>query len=213
MTTTPSSSAAANVSGEALASVFRQWLGGYPNPEDPQPPGPWDPIIRGALMRAVRFGAVAGPHPDPWSIAQIAARRHPELWDLLGGPLSRVALNPQPLPPRFAFAAALADELIERAAFAQEIAAWLPQPGEQRGIIVVGGRLSQYVDELCGNGFKIKFPKPVPPPWWQEALHGADLVAMGVRFEGAAEAVNGDLGQMLSQAGAKLIEAGLSRLR
>ncbi|MEI8698730.1 hypothetical protein [Mesorhizobium sp. ISC15] len=207
-----SSHLSGSISRDMFVSFVRDLLGSYPNPDEPQPRGPWDPIIFAALQRMAWFG----PHPEPWhSLFHVIAQRHPELWDILGGPLVRAALNPQPLPPRIAFAAALADGLIERAASAQEIADWLPQQGEQRGIIIVSGRLLQYVDDLCGNGLRLKFPKPVPPPpWWQEQLSGADLAVMGARFESAAaQVVNEALGGAFRQAGVKLIQTGLSKFQ
>jgi hypothetical protein len=255
MSNASSSRSAGNASPESVVSFVRDLLG-RPDPDNPQPPGPWDPIIRAALERMIRFGPLpdpwhtmgphpdpwhfrAGPVPDPWQVAfgphpepwhlgfgpspqpwspamlfQVIARRHPELWDLFGGnPLSRVGLNPQPLPPKMVFAAALADELIGRAGAAQELADWLPSQGEERGIIIVGGRVQQFIDDICGNDIKFRFPRPGPRPWWwREELEGADLVAMGVRFEVAAGA-NDVLGATFSQAGEKLIQAGLGRMR
>jgi hypothetical protein len=236
------SHASGSMSPESVVSFLRGVLGGYPNPDDTQPPGPWDPIIRAALERVLRFGplpdpwahlagpfpepwqAFAGPVPDPWQTAfgpspqpwlpalltNIITRRHPELWDLFGGnPLTRVGLNPQPLPPRILFAAALADELAGRATAALELSDWLPRQGEARGIIIVGGRVRQFIDDICGNDIKFRFPKPGPRPWWwQEELRGADLVAMGVRFEAAA-AANDALGTTFADAAGKLVQTGL----
>ncbi|MDW6024467.1 hypothetical protein SAZ10_22190 [Mesorhizobium sp. BAC0120] len=199
------------VSRDLFVSFVRDLLGSYPNPDEQRRPGPWDPIVRAALARSARFG----PHPDPW-LLYIIAERHPELWDLFGGdPLSLMTLNPQPLPPHIVFATALADELMERAAFAQGIADWLPQQGEEHGIIIVGGRVLRYVDELCGNNFKLKFPRPVPPPpWWREELSGSDLVTMGVRFESAAKQFADEaLGRAFGQASEKLVQAGIARFQ
>lgn len=254
MLNTSSTRPSGSIPAESVVSFIRDLIGSYPNPEDPQPPGPWDPIIRAALERIIRFGPLPdpwlamGPHPDPWRLAagpvpdpwqaafgpypipwHVAARpgpqpwwpalltniithRHPELWDLFGGgPLTRAGLNPQPLPPRMVFAAALADELIGQATAAAQMAGWLSQEGAERGIIIVGGRVLHYVDELCGNDLRLKFPRPVPPPWWPEELRGTDLITMGLRFEVAAAA--GDaLAATLSQAGEKLVEAGMARV-
>ncbi len=71
-------------SRQALVSLLGQVISGYPDPENPQPPGPWDPHIRRALQ-SVQL--VFGPHPEPWV---------------------QVALNPQPLPPRTLFFTAVA---------------------------------------------------------------------------------------------------------
>ncbi len=61
-------------SRQALVSLLGQVISGYPDPENPQPPGPGDPVIRRALQRVQ---LVFGPQPEPWV---------------------QVALNPQPLP-------------------------------------------------------------------------------------------------------------------
>jgi hypothetical protein len=231
------------ISPESLVSFVRDLLGGNPNPDDTEPPGPWGPIIHAALERMMRFSplpdpwlamaphaepwqSVFGRHPIPWhrgvgpdpvlwspaSLIHIITRRHPELWDLFGGnPLSRVALNPQPLPPRIVFAAALADELIAQASSAAQLAGWVSQEGEEHGIIIVGGHVLRYVDEICGNDIKFRFPRPVPPPWWSEELHATDLMAMGVRFEMAA-ATGEALANSFAQAGERLIQAGLEKM-
>jgi len=52
----------------AFTSLVSQLVNGYPNPEDPDPPGPWGPVIRRALDRVRR---VAGPLPDPWTWAAL----------------------------------------------------------------------------------------------------------------------------------------------
>ena len=81
--------------------------GGRPNEEEPHKPGPWDPVIRRALkdLGGDRFG----PFPEPWrhasslgSLLEIVAHRFPQIWEAIGGSglADRVALNPQPLPPR-----------------------------------------------------------------------------------------------------------------
>lgn len=111
-----------------------------PNPEDPNPPDPpwpWRHILNRALDR-VQF-------TNPGSLA---------------------ALNPQPLPPRLHFSMALAQEVVERAAMMQEMADSLIENAEQRGIIIVGGYLNKFVDEICPTPPIITFPKrkwPWPP--------------------------------------------------
>lgn len=119
------------ISQEKLLAFVRAMIGGSKGREDdehPLPPGPWDPVIRVALERITVFGpqpdpwvvfgpwpqpwrssleSVYGPFPQPWKVifASIAAK-YPAIWDIIGGGPSfgaEVALNPQPLPPRFAF--------------------------------------------------------------------------------------------------------------
>lgn len=220
METTQTTNESLNVTRQQLLSLVRETVGGYPNPDDAPQPGPWDPIIRGALEHINAFG----PYPEPWKskfgvnrILRILADLRPEIWDVVGGGrsiLDEVALNPQPLPPRLAFAAALVRGFINRAIFMCEIAENFGF--EQRGIIIVSGRdLSQWIDELCGNNFKIKFPIPKPrPPWWSEKLAAVDFFVMAAEFEqAAAETFNEDLRTNFADASTKLSDAGLSKMR
>lgn len=99
-------------------------MGGRTGREDdahPLPPAPWDPVIRIALKRINVFG----PLPDPWkAVFTSILTRHAEIGDVISsGPSfgEEVALNPQPLPPRFAFLVALAQMVISRAELLQEI--------------------------------------------------------------------------------------------
>ena len=90
----------------ALRSLVSEFISGLPDPDNPQPPGPWDPVIRKAL---VRLKDRLGPSPDPWRVfgpwpESGRAGPSPDPWQL-------VALNPQPLPPRMLFAVTLAEEV------------------------------------------------------------------------------------------------------
>lgn len=220
-----------NVSREKLTSFVSQVFGGATvgreDDEHPLPPGPWDPIIRKVAKK------VLGPHPEPWRlvfgpqpeplrsemstnrlILGIIAARHPEIFDVIGGGrLNSVALNPQPLPPRAVFLAAFAEEVIDRSLLMQEVADALNQTGEQQGIIIVGGRLSLLVDELCGNNFKIRIPFPKPKRDEDEFLSGLELLTVGAVFEqNAATVAHEGLRQELRHAGARLIETGIARM-
>ncbi len=87
------------------------------------------------------------------------------------------------------------------------------QTGERQGIIIVGGRLSDLVDELCGNNFKIKIPIPRPKHDTDEMLSGLELLAAGAVFEqNAAITANEGLLQEFRNAGTKLIETGIARM-
>ena len=226
----------------AMATGGGRGSAGLEDPENPLPPGPWDPVIRIALERIGIGGTVFGPFPQPWRVsrphlepwrmafgpfpepwrlafASIAAR-HPEIWDIIGGGpglADEVALNPQPLPPRFAFLTALAQSLTDRAEMFQEFAdaAGIGREGEQQGIIVVGGYLSRFVDDICGNDFRFRWPFPWPRPNWLGAeVAGIDLVVMAAQFDQAAEeAFNTEIGRALKEGSRKLAEAGLSRMR
>jgi len=227
-----------HISQEKLLAFVRAMIGGSRGREDdehPLPPGPWDPVIRAALKRINVFG----PHPEPWRVgnpvpwrtieaafgipgswkvifASILAR-HPEIWDAIGGGHNfgdEVALNPQPLPPRFAFLVSVAQTVTSRAELLQELADATTREGEQQGIIIVSGYTSRFSEDWCGNGFRLKWPFPGPRPgWFTSELDGIDLVVMAAQFEQAAkESFSPDLRQNLADASAKFVEAGLSKM-
>jgi hypothetical protein len=199
-----------HLSARALTALVSQLTTGYPNPEGPEdPPGPLDPYIRRALERSV-LGMGAGTN-----LWRVIAEKHPEIWDVIGGdPSSQVALNPQPLPPRSAFLAAVVQEFTERMSDVLQIADLIPREGGERGIIIVGGHVAQFVDDICGNGLKVRWPFPWPAPsWFSEVLGGADLIVMGTQFQQAAViAMDRELGRTFSDAAYALLEAGSARL-
>ena len=207
-----------HISQAKLLAFVRAMIGGSRGREDdehPLLPGPWDPVIRVALERI----SVFGPRPEPWKVifASILAR-HPEIWDAIGGGHSfgaEVELNPQPLPPRFAFLVSVAQTVISRAELMQEITDATRREGEQHGIIIVGGYIARFVDDFCGNGFRLKYPFPGPRPhWFAKKLDGIDLVVMATQFDQAAkETFSQDLRQNLADASAKFVEAGLSKMQ
>src|SRR6187549_2463608 len=149
-----------HLSARALTALVSQLTTGYPHPDGPEhAPGPLDPYIRKALERSV---VGTGMGTNLW---RVIAEKHPEIWDVIGGdPLSAVALNPQPLPPRSAFLAALILEVTERMTDVCELADLIPRPGGERGNILVAGHVARFVDDICANGLKIKWPLPWPPP-------------------------------------------------
>jgi hypothetical protein len=227
------------ISREKFLALVSEMLsgarGGREDDDHPLPPGPWDPVIREALERAFVFGPlpepwrVFGPHPEPrrpegfrtnwgWKgfLASILAR-HPEIYDAIGGghnPLEEVALNPQPLPPLPAFLVTLAQTVIARAELLHEIAGAALREGERQGIIVVGGYINRFSEDVCGNGFRLRWPFPGPRPhWFKQELRGIDLVVLAAQFEqGAREAYSPELGRAFSHASGQLVEAGLSRM-
>ena len=176
------------VSKEKLLGFVRELIGVSRKRDDdehPMPPSPWDPVIRRALERTAifeRFG-------------------------------DSVALNPQPLPPRYAFLSALAEEMAGRAELLQELADATKQQGTQQGIIIVGGYTGRFVDEWCGSGVRLKWPFPGPPPvWFQSEIHPLDLVVIGARLgQVSEETFSTELRQHLADAGAKFVQAGLSK--
>lgn len=199
-----------HLSARALTALVGQLTTGYPHPDAPeQPPGPMDPYIRRALERSV-LGLGVGTN-----LWRVIAEKHPEIWDVVGGdPHSAVALNPQPLPPRSAFLAALVLEFTDRMTDVSELADLIPRPGGERGNLIVAGHVAMFVDDICGNGFKVRWPLPWPAPnWFSESLSGADLIVMGTQFQQCAViAMDGDLGRTFADAAHALLEAGAARL-
>ena len=218
------------ISRDKLLSFVSQTFGGASvgreDDEHPLPPGPWDPVIRKVSNRV--FGpqpepwrSIFGPSPEPWRsefnvsqiILGIIAARHPEIYDVISDRFNRAGLNPQPLPPRAAFLAAVTEEVIERVSLMQEVADAMDQTGEQRGIIIVGGKISQFVDgvdELCPR-ISRKFPKPKGGS--EDRFSTLELLAAGAVFEQhAATVAHEGLQQELRNAGARLIETGIARM-
>lgn len=235
MQATQTTSETLNISRDKLVSFVSRMFGGAsgnPDPENPLKPGPWDPIIRKVLGRMKFFGpqpepwrSVFGPHPEPWrsefnmnrAILQFIAADRPEIWDAIGPghfySFDEAALNPQPLPPRAAFLAAFAQEVIDRVVLTQEIADAINQTGEQQGIIIVSGKLSLFVDDLCPEPIKIKIPFPKPKREENERLSALELLAAGAVFEqNASMTVNEGLRRELRNAGARLIETAIARM-
>ena len=230
-----------NVSREHLTSFVSQVFGGATvgreDDEHPLPPGPWDPIIRKVAKRVLGpspepWHLVFGPQPEPWRsrlglpipwrsaesmnrlILEVIAARHPEIFDVIGGDqVTRAALNQQSMPARVAFLAAFAEEVIDRSLLMQEVADALNQTGSQHGIIIVGGRLSLLVDELCGNNFKVRIPFPKPKRDEDKFLSGLELLTVGAVFEQNAATVSHEgLRHELRSAAATLIETGIARM-
>jgi hypothetical protein len=207
--------ARSTISRGKFSSFVSGLLEGYPNPEgDPQPPGPWDPLIRQA------FEKVFGPQPEPWRMRFESAeerlrnlgRAKAEIWDVIGGGFETVALNPQPLPPRWAIAVEFIRLAADRLVIIQETAEVINR-GNDRGIIVVGGKLSELVDFVCGTNF----PRRISPPRGGEpdrGLTGQELVLMGGELVRYSKTVASEaLGHEFGVAGEHLIDAGLERLQ
>jgi hypothetical protein len=198
------------LSARALTALVSQLTTGYAHPEGQgYSPGPLDPYIRKALERSV-IGA--GQGTNLW---RVVAEKHPEIWDVIGGdPSSAVALNPQPLPPRSAFLAAVILEFTERMTEVCELADLIPRPGGDRGCVIAAGHVARFVDEICGNGMKVRWPFPWPAPhWFSEILSGADLIVMGTQFQQCGViAMDRDLARTFADAAHALLEAGAARL-
>jgi len=158
-----------------------------PNPDDPDNPGPWGPVVRRAEDR-VR--AVLGPSPQPW----------------------RDTDGPSPDPWRAAFANALADEVIDRVNLVQQVAGALPQTGSSQAIIIIGGILKDFVDG-CGTG-RIKQHFPPPRHHDDARLSPFQLVLIAAQFQESANlTTNEGLRQEFKKASEGLLETGIGRLQ
>jgi len=196
------------LSNRALTALVSQLTTGQAHGPECSP-GPLTPYIRKALERSVIGAGTTG------YLWRVIAEKHPEIWQVIGGdPQSQVALNPQPLPPKSAFLAAIILEFTERMTMVAEIADLIPRPGGERGIIIVGGHVARFVDEICSNGLHIHWPLPWPAPaWFSDMLSGADLIVMGTQFQQSAViAMDRDLGRTFADAAHALLEAGAARL-
>ena len=135
--------------------------------------------------------------------------------------LSMVALNPQPIPPESVFISRLAFRAMDRLLTMQETADLMNKSTGTKGQMIIGDHMSELIDDLCGNEPRHIFIKkrrnpygdPVPRPNWNDKFSGLELVTIGVMFEKMAGNLKGtDLQQEVKNAGAKVIETGISRL-
>lgn len=198
-----------HLSARALTALVSQLTTGYANSEGPDEiPGAVDPYIRRALERSV-LGPGPGTH-----LWRLIAEKHPEIWDVIGGDPGGVALNPQPLPPRSAFLAAVIVEFAQRMTDVCELADLIPRPGGETGHVIVGGHTARFVDDVCASGFTMRWPYPWPAPaWFANTLNGADLIVMGAQFQQCAGfALDRELGRTFADAAHALLEAGAARL-
>jgi hypothetical protein len=176
------------------ALVTKFLIGDLPNPDDPNPPGPLDPIIRRTLSRIRdRFG----PHPDPWINLGLIADRG-----------SLVSLNPQPLPPGGElFAVMLAEEVVNHVSLLEELADVAGSSDNRSSSFI-----DRFVDdvELCPPYRKWPFP---PPKRGETQFDSVDLVIMGVTLQHLAQTVPQEgLAKSIHLAGERLVEKGASRL-
>ena len=239
MKTTQPESQSLHLDREQVLALVRAMIGDSAREDDhrPSPPGPWDPVIRVGLEE-ISFDPRPGPPRafgpgDASSRAQPAGHersdgggdafrsifaRAPEAFDALGaagGFGDEVALNPQPLPPRYAFLIAVARAVVRRAELLQEVSGATAADGSERGIIIVGGYTKRFSDDWCGTRFTLRWPSPGPRPrWFREQLDGVDLLVLATQFDRAAhEAFDRDLRGHLKAAGARFVDVGMSRLQ
>lgn len=166
----------------------------------PQHPGPWDPVIRRAMERI----SAMGTQPEPWRIAVSALDR-----------LNWVAPGNAPLPTRVPLVMALAQEMIERTSLLHDLADAFPEEGRAYVLKAAGSRLVHFVDDCSHGGIPPGWPFSWPPQGSSlvGSIDAVELVVMGAQFErAAARTENEQLKHDFTEAGARLIEAGLSRM-
>jgi hypothetical protein len=164
----------------------------------------------------------AGPHPEPWassltSLLGLIARRVPAIFDVIGGGLNigdKVALNPQPLPPRERFIIRLGEAVADRAEQLAEVALALGDRGSEQGIIIVSGYVNRLVDDWCGTGYRPKWPFPGPPPWWFTGeVSGRDSIVLGaILHQASRRAYDPVVAEALETAADKLAQSGVDKL-
>ncbi len=205
---------ALHINQEKLLALVQAMIGGTRGRDDddhPLPPGPWDPVIRVALQNLTfrpetNPWRTFGPSPEPWNV--IAA-------SILGTrPGAEVELNPQPEPPGVAFLVSVAQSVVSRAAFLQEIADASAGGPEQRGAIDVGGYISRFVDDWCGTGFRLRYPFPGPRPhWFVNELGDIELLVIAAQFaQEATETFSAGLRQHLADASTEFMKAGIAKM-
>lgn len=126
----------------AVLAFIDQMFGFRPPDDDPDPIGPWGPVLRKIF--------VSGPIPDPWSAAFHAPRSQFERFHL---DHSLQFLNPQPLPP---LPALMLEALITRAELIADV-------GKAIGANDAAPKyVHMMVDDLCPTPRLWKYP-PSPP--------------------------------------------------
>lgn len=167
-----------------------------------------------------------GPSPQPWGAYIRKAFRHgafgprPESWQYYSpsqsflSPLVLVALNPQPLPPRYYFMSAVLQELIDHVVLVHEVASAMNQRGQEQSIIIVSGSFDKYLEDfdiLCQIIKQyIPIPKvgdePVPHPNWDTDKFSTIelLIAANLFKQNALNMDNGKLQDELMKNSKKL---------
>jgi hypothetical protein len=175
------------LSRQALISLVRGLIAGYPDPEDSGPLGPWGPVMRKAVDAAL---VRSGPSPDPWRA--VRSPPHPDSW-------RSVALNPQPLPSMTAVAMALAEEVADRAALIGQSA-----DAAGKGGNAGSNYIKYFVDDWCLTGV---------PKWPQPKRDPIELLTIGTTFLRLAESVGDDEGlrQSLTDGGETMLRTAVAQ--
>lgn len=171
-------------------------LAGYPDPDNPLPPGPWDPVIREALRG---IDVLAGPHPTPWRRA------------------GDVMLNPQPLPPREVWALVAAQAIVADIQRTSESLRMFPDEFQYRAVEMTQAGLAELVDDWCGTGWPRRWPipwpwPPEPDPDPRELANPLDLIIIGAVFDRLSGMLDESLQGAVEETAVAFIEAGVARM-
>jgi hypothetical protein len=182
-------------------------LAGYPNPDDPLPPGPWDPVLKNRFLD--RYDLVlAGPQPQPWR-QRVSS-------------LDWVSLNPQPLPPRISWAQVAARAIVSEIRSRMALMQSLPEEFHGRMVEGIHANMGELVADWCGTEPR-RWPIPIPiPPWpWppdpdpdprELLVNPLDLLIMGVVFESLVNTVDEEVQGVLLDTAAAFQDAGFGQL-
>lgn len=184
-----------------FATLVGNLTGGYPNPDDPgDPNNPFGPY--GPIGPVIHAG-----------------------WRLR---LDAIALNPQPLPPRAAFAVGVAQAVIASTVNLHVMADAMGDAGKNSRAFA-GTFLSEF-DDWCGTMTRYELirrlleklkrwppPPPPPEPYLKDHLAGkldaGDLIVIGATLENAARlSLGAELKEQLGGAGARLMDLGLAKM-
>jgi hypothetical protein len=156
-------------------------------------------------------------------VAAIFAKMHPEIYDAppysgdpfqrffkgfaVGAsfdPTSAVELNPQPLPPRWAYATALGDAYIRELIALDRAGSLLGGEVAKRATDQALGLIAD-VDDICPSWPKWPWPWPPRSSPTPEEMNPIELFAFGMRLLAGADAVKQEkLGSSLAALGEKV---------
>jgi hypothetical protein len=118
---------------------------------------------------------------------------------------NRAAINPQPLPPRWAYAVTLADAYLSEFVALDRTGRLLGGEVSQRALETSLSMIAD-IDELCPRWPKLPWPWPPPPKWLTEdEMNQVELFAFGTRLIAGAGVIHSErLSQALGALGEKV---------
>jgi hypothetical protein len=161
-------------------------------------------ILGPAIYDAPPFGGGDLARPDWRRLIDVVAGPHPEPW-------RAVMLNPQPLPPREAYAFTLADAHLRDVLALDRLGAVFGEQVAER-TLEQSLRLVTEIDDLCPRWprWPKGWPPPPPPPWEGEEMTPTALFVFGMRFLAASELpAPGRLQEALTGLGEKALSLSL----